>query len=104
MPRQKLPPIKGQPFGSRLSGLPEPKEKKPRYTGMAMSVENMAEELAIGRNVAYQLVQQPGFPAFTIGRRVLVSRKGLQEWIDEQCKNGSESLLAQELSDPVKPL
>ncbi|MBR5737256.1 MAG: helix-turn-helix domain-containing protein [Verrucomicrobia bacterium] len=49
----------------------------------------MADELDIGRNVAYQLVQQPGFPAFTIGRRVLVSRKGLQEWIDSQCKNRS---------------
>ena len=64
----------------------EKQEKTARRSGMAMSVEEMAEELAIGRNVAYQLVQQAGFPSFLIGRRVLVSRKGLQEWIDAQCK------------------
>ncbi len=67
---------------------------------MAMSVEDMADELAIGRNVAYQLVQDPGFPSFMIGRRVLVSRKGLQEWIDAQCKKGSDGTAEAVLSDP----
>ena len=62
---------------------------KHKANGMAMSVEQMADELAIGRNVAYQLIRQPGFPSFMIGRRVLISRKGLQNWIDEQCKRGS---------------
>lgn len=65
-----------------------------------MSVEDMAEELAVGRNVAYELVQQPGFPSFLIGRRVLVSRKGLQEWIDAQCKKGPEASAISEGSEP----
>ena len=63
---------------------------------MAMSVETMADELAIGRNVAYELVQRPDFPSFMIGRRVLISRKGLQEWIDEQCKRQSDGTEASE--------
>ena len=69
----------------------ESEEKAPKHkdNGMAMSVEQMADELAIGRNVAYQIIRQPGFPSFMIGRRVLISRKGLQSWIDEQCKRGS---------------
>ena len=82
-----------------LQPIPEPQEK-PKYRGMAMSVEDMAEELAIGRNVAYELVQQPGFPSFLIGRRVLVSRKGLQEWIDAQCKKGHEASAIPEGSEP----
>lgn len=60
----------------------------------------MADELAIGRNVAYQLVQQPDFPSFMIGRRVLVSRKGLQEWIDAQCKKGPGATGFPEASEP----
>ena len=67
---------------------------------MAMSVEEMADQLAIGRNVAYQLVQQPGFPAFSIGRRVLVNRKGLQEWIDAQCRKGPGSIAVPEAPEP----
>ncbi len=80
--------------------------KTPRHkdNSMAMSVEQMADELAIGRNVAYQIIRQPGFPSFMIGRRVLISRKGLQSWIDEQCKKGCyipdyENL---EISEPIE--
>lgn len=87
-------------YGGRLNHTPQPapetRAEKTRYPGMAMSVEAMADELAIGRNVAYQLVQQPGFPAFTIGRRVLVSRKGLQDWIDSQCKKDSDDIMISE--------
>ena len=83
-------------YGGRLKHtLPpvlEPKTEKVKYTGIAMSVETMADELAIGRNVAYELVQKPDFPSFMIGRRVLVSRKGLQEWIDGQCKKRSDGI------------
>ena len=68
------------------------KEEKPKYAGMAMTVEDMAEELTVGRSIAYELVQQPGFPSFMIGRRVLVSRKGLQEWIDRQCLEKPENI------------
>ncbi len=83
-------------YGGRLNHTPipapEPKAEKTRYPGMVMSVEAMADELAIGRNAAYELVQKPDFPSFMIGRRVLVSRKGLQEWIDGQCKKRSDGI------------
>ena len=104
MNKRKLLPPAGALYSSRpkrtVQYIPEPPEKKTKYFGMAMSVEDMAEELAIGRNVAYQLVQQPDFPSFMIGRRVLVSRKGLQEWIDEQCKKGPEAATIAEASEP----
>ena len=100
MRKQKQPPQPRPLYSSRaLHSLPEPEEKQ-KYRGMAMSVEDMAEELAVGRNVAYELVQQPGFPSFMIGRRVLVSRKGLQDWIDTQCKKSSDASLIPEGSEP----
>ena len=99
MPPQKKPQsvaqmLRKQQHPGRLAKTPAPeKEPKPKTIGMAMSVEDMAEELAIGRSIAYQLIQQPDFPSFTIGRRVLVSRKGLQEWIDRQCSEKPETLM-----------
>lgn len=68
-----------------------------KYPSMAMSVEDMADELGIGRNVAYQLIRLPDFPSFTIGRRVLVDRKGLQEWMKAQY--GKEPLILSDEED-----
>jgi len=100
MRKQKQTPQPRPFYSSRTLHLPPEPEEKPKYRSMAMSVEDMAEELTIGRNVAYELVQQPGFPSFQIGRRVLVSRKGLQDWIDAQCKKGSDASLIPEGSEP----
>ena len=54
-----------------------------------LSVENTGKLMGVSRQVAYQLIHRPDFPTLQIGRRVLISRKGLQSWIDEQCKRGS---------------
>ena len=94
MHRKATPPVTKPLTGMNHGRLPplytnaEVETPKRKANGMAMSVEQMADELSIGRNVAYQLIRQPGFPSFMIGRRVLISRKGLQSWIDEQCKRG----------------
>ena len=94
MPRKKLSTAMSQLYGGRTPRIPyapkAEKEEKPKKAGMAMTVEDMAEELTIGRNVAYELIRMPD-PSFTIGSRVLVSRKGLQEWIDAQCKKGPDA-------------
>ena len=52
---------------------------------MTMNVEQMRIELGISRSTAYELIQKPDFPSFTIGRRVLISREGLKKWIEKQC-------------------
>ena len=50
-----------------------------------ISVLEMGRRLNIARTAAYALVKQPGFyPAFRIGRRVVVSVDALERWIDEQ--------------------
>ena len=50
-----------------------------------LTVKEMAETLNIGIVTAYQLVNSEYFyPAFRIGRKILVNRQRLQEWLDEQ--------------------
>lgn len=51
---------------------------------MTLTVEETADELHISRPVAYELVKEPDFPSFRIGKRILVNRLGLQRWIDYQ--------------------
>ncbi len=62
---------------------------------MTLTVEEAADELQISRSVAYELVKEPDFPSFKIGKRILVNRLGLQRWIDYQS--------VQPLSDMTEP-
>ena len=52
---------------------------------MTMTVDELAETLGVAKMKAYELTNTPGFPSFKVGKRILVSRKGLQEWIKTQC-------------------
>lgn len=85
VPRSSGKPGPGRPRKAlRLEPEP-PKDIDSPSTRMTMSIEEMGKELGISRTTAYDLAQQPGFPSFTIGRRVLISRNGLMKWIENQC-------------------
>lgn len=57
----------------------------PEKGPMTMTVDELAETLGIAKIKAYELTNTPGFPSFKVGKRILVSRRGLQEWIRTQC-------------------
>ena len=56
-----------------------------KRTSLTLTVPQMAKELNISRNTAYELTKQKGFPCFRVGKRVLINRDMLQSWLDEQC-------------------
>ena len=74
--KRKRTPPPSAPAAAELLPLAPPR--------MVMTVEEMGKELGISRATAYELVQRPDFPSFSIGRRVLVSRDGLLKWIEKQ--------------------
>lgn len=50
-----------------------------------ISVEQMAVMLGVGRATAYSLANDPSFfPAFRIGRKILISIEKLDEWLAKQ--------------------
>lgn len=55
-------------------------------TKLTMSVEEMGAELGISRPLAYELAKREGFPAIRIGRRIRISRDGLQRWVLEAAR------------------
>lgn len=51
---------------------------------LVLTVEQLASELDIGKNAAYELVCREDFPAFRIGKKILIDYDGLKQWIKNQ--------------------
>lgn len=60
------------------------KQVKPSPTRLGVSVTEAAELLGISRNQCYELVKRDDFPSLTIGGRIVVSLRGLEDWVDRQ--------------------
>ena len=67
-------------FGEPRHHAIEPNQSNHKMT---LTVKELAEELNIGRNTTYQLADQKDFPSFRIGRRLLINRAMLQEWLNQ---------------------
>ncbi len=53
------------------------------------SAADISEYLSISLVGAYNLMQSQGFPAFRIGRRILVTRAAFEKWLEEQQLKGA---------------
>ena len=49
---------------------------------LAVSVEEAAEQLSIGRTMAYDLIRQGELPSIKIGQRRLVARADLESYVE----------------------
>ena len=53
-----------------------------------LTVPEAAKVVGISQSKMYQLVKVEGFPTIMIGTRILVSAKGLEEWLEAQARKG----------------
>lgn len=51
---------------------------------MAISIDEFAAMVGIGRTKAYELSRTQGFPAVRLGKRVVIPVKALEKWLAEQ--------------------
>jgi excisionase family DNA binding protein len=51
---------------------------------IALSVSEAAEALGVSRVTLYQYIRRQDFPSARIGRRVLIPRDKLKEWLEAQ--------------------
>ena len=51
---------------------------------LSLSAEDVAKTLNISRANAYVLLNSKGFPVIRIGKRMLVMKDKLLEWIEQQ--------------------
>ena len=47
---------------------------------MTLTMAELADEL----HISLPTVRKSGFPAFSVGSRILINREGLQRWLDGQ--------------------
>ena len=55
---------------------------------LVYSIAEAAQILGISESRMRQLARSAGFPTVHIGRRLLVSIKGLERWVEEQAAKG----------------
>ena len=59
--------------------------------GNCITVSELARRLGIGRSAAYALVTSAEFyPAFRLGKRVLISEEALARWVEERTDSKGE--------------
>lgn len=52
-----------------------------------LTVEEVAKYIGIGMNKAYDLVKLQGFPVIRIGRRFIIPKSALDEWLLKNAKS-----------------
>ena len=54
---------------------------------LALSVEELAQELGISRPLAYELIKREGFPAIRVSdRRIIIPFDALARWLDSEAE------------------
>lgn len=59
-----------------------------KHEKLTLSVPEAAQIVGVSQSKMYEIVKIKGFPTIQIGRRLLVSTKGLERWIEEQAEKG----------------
>lgn len=53
---------------------------------LTLSVDEAAQMLGLSRPVVMELTHSEGFPAFNVGKRILIHAHGLAQWVDQQAE------------------
>ena len=56
---------------------------------ICLTVEQASKALGLSRPTMLELTHTAGFPCFRIGRRVLIPRRALLDWLDRQAAEGA---------------
>lgn len=51
---------------------------------ITLTVDQVGEVLGISRCTAYELVHSKGFPVIRVGRRIIISRAALFNWMNDK--------------------
>ena len=57
---------------------------------LTLTVAEAAEQLGVSEKTVYTLTHRLDFPTIRIGRRTVISREGLREWVRSQEQNRME--------------
>lgn len=50
---------------------------------LCYNIKTLQEVIPIGKNNLYNLVHSEGFPKITVGKRIIIPKKALKEWLQK---------------------
>lgn len=56
---------------------------------IAITVKEAAALLGVSPPLVYELINREDFPSFKVGKRRLISRAGLEKWVQIQAQSGA---------------
>ena len=53
---------------------------------LLLNVKQLADLLGVSDSSVYELIQEDGFPSLRVGRRIVIPKEELREWISTRTK------------------
>ena len=53
---------------------------------LLLNVKQLADLLGVSDSIVYELIQEDGFPSLRIGKRIVIPKEELREWISARTK------------------
>ena len=57
---------------------------------LLLNTTQLADLLGVSHSSVYELIQEPGFPSLRIGKRIVVPKEELRQWISANTKGAKK--------------
>lgn len=78
-------PVTSQPFGPLPQQIREDQENTMENQRLTLTVPEVAEMVGVSRAHAYELIRLGRIPSIRLGRRLIVPRKALEDFLEHAC-------------------
>ena len=57
---------------------------------LLLNTTQLADLLGVSHSSVYELIQEPGFPSLRIGKRIVIPKEELRQWISNNTKGAKK--------------
>ena len=57
---------------------------------LLLNTTQLADLLGVSHSSVYELIQEPGFPSLRIGKRIVIPKEELHQWISDNTKGAKK--------------
>ena len=57
---------------------------------LLLNTTELADLLGVSHSSVYELIQEPGFPSLRIGKRIVIPKEELRQWISDSTKRAKK--------------
>lgn len=57
---------------------------------LMLNTTELSDLLGVSHSSVYELIQEPGFPSLRIGKRIVIPKEELRQWISDNTKGAKK--------------